>query len=481
MKYLFMIFLLGLCGASYFTWKNLPETTSELPVIYWVTDANPARAEQVRLFGEWLKKCHYPPIELKLDMANADLTKKIIQGVSGVAGDVMDMYAAGSDMRYFRAMGLNADVTDAAKALGFDLAKTYPALQSDLAMEDPQGRVRQYQFPCNVTAPLYFVNRETFRQHHQPLPPARWTIQEFESRGREFVEAANAGRRQRTAFFADSVPIDVLRASLGGCRFNETATRCTLDQEPAIEAWAITYRWTFVDRLVPTNSDRSSFTVDSGYGGLSAQLFNNQDAARGQYAMLWTGRYLIIEFRKYDALRKAQGKPLMDLGCAEPPNGGFPNTVIAARAATVYAGGIHQDLAKYFLGFLASEEYNMQIVQDGDSLPPNPKYTEIEAYKHPPEHPNEWDIHKAFADAAGQLAVGTAYSPFILQSTADRLENNSRDKFMQEKPAAGYETARKAALYATVAINDEMQLTLRENPRLQPLYEKLRVVQAQTS
>ena len=117
----------------------------------------------MRLFNDWLKKHGHPPVELRLDMANADRTKKIIQGVSGAAGDVVDLIGGGGDMRYFRALAINTDVTEAAKALRFDPSLTYPAVASEITLKDERGAVRQYQFPCNVMAPMFFVNRETFR------------------------------------------------------------------------------------------------------------------------------------------------------------------------------------------------------------------------------------------------------------------------------------------------------------------------------
>ncbi|MBL8993864.1 MAG: hypothetical protein JNM63_11025, partial [Spirochaetia bacterium] len=43
---------------------------SGLPVLYWVTDANPVRQEQVRLFRQWLTNNRYPDMEIRLDTAN---------------------------------------------------------------------------------------------------------------------------------------------------------------------------------------------------------------------------------------------------------------------------------------------------------------------------------------------------------------------------------------------------------------------------
>ncbi len=542
MKYLFLGILALLAGAGMLTVWSQPDARTDIPIIYWVTDSNPARQEQVKLFHQWmLEQGHtvektfagfkdatsffarnrsaairqivrdfdpqgnalmnlvtaeeagqtpdpaklaqlkfpmtvqLPATELRVDMGSADRTKKVLQGVSGVAGDVMDQ-GSGADMRYFRAIGLNTDVTEPAKRLGFGLDKTYPALEQELAIRDMEGNLHQYQFPCNVTAQLFFVNRATFRQHGQSLPPDKWTIDEFERRGREFVRVANEGLPQPKVFFANNIDFEVLRRTYGGSRFNETATAANLDA-PTVEALKTFYRWMYVDRLIPTSSDRASFTTDSGYGGQDAQLFGHTDRTRGQYGMMWTGRYLLIEFRKQGAARQARGLPPLDMMTAPPPHELFPNTSIGTRAAMVYSLGKHKDLAVLFLAFLASKEYNMQIVRDGDALPPDPAFTKLAEYIHPAEYPNEWDVHVPFAQAATTLAVGGSYSPFILHASADRIEANWRDKFMNNLAGAD-----EAARATEREINEEIARKLDEDrlrkiPVLNPLYEVLTVRQ----
>jgi ABC-type glycerol-3-phosphate transport system substrate-binding protein len=152
-------------------------------------------------------------------------------------------------------MAINTDVTEAAKALGFEPLKTYPAVAGEITLKDETGATRQYQFPCNVVAPMFFVNRETFRRHGQALPPGRWTVEEFERRGVAFVRAANAGLPRQRVFFADQVAPDVLRASFGGSRFNETGTRCTLDAPPNLAALRTIYDWTCDKRILPIAAD----------------------------------------------------------------------------------------------------------------------------------------------------------------------------------------------------------------------------------
>ncbi|HQY89894.1 MAG TPA: hypothetical protein PK402_14675, partial [Tepidisphaeraceae bacterium] len=55
MKYVFLVAFILLLLASLVTWSISP-SASETPVIYWVTDSNPARIDQVKLFHDWLIK-----------------------------------------------------------------------------------------------------------------------------------------------------------------------------------------------------------------------------------------------------------------------------------------------------------------------------------------------------------------------------------------------------------------------------------------
>ena len=99
------------------------------------------------------------------------------------------------------------------------------------------------------------------------------------------------------------------------------------------------------------------------------------------------GRYLIIGFREKNKGRAREGRPPMDLGVVEPPNGGFPMVDVNVRGAAVYKGSPHIDLACHFQAFLASDIYNEQVIRGGDALPPNPALTHSEEFLHPPEDP----------------------------------------------------------------------------------------------
>lgn len=523
MKYFFVVCLGVLIAASVFTHSINPETQSELPVLYWVTDPNPARVLQVSTFQEWLRQNGYPEFELRVDTANADASKMLIQGVSGVGSDIIG-HCGGQRMRYFQKVGLLTDVTTWAKELDFGPEYTFPAMEPELTVDG-----RQYAFPCNVYAHMLWVNKGTFARHGVPLPPKRWTFEEFEQHGKQFVEAANKGKTRRTVFFANGPNSRIWRRSMGLDVYNETMTRCILDDPRNVELLKRIHRWTYEDHIVPSAADREAFATESGYGGSNFQLFNS-----GNYAMVWCGRYALIQFREFGGL---------GLAVSEPPHGGFPVTSTGTRAAAVYVGGKHRDLAKYFLSYLASEAYNMNIVRDADALPPNPKYTKTEAYRRPlpllpdlktffgyadqetqavrdfekrfyavtdtidrtapvdpaklPQPPKpdsmsseayegrlrefhglylehmstymkEWGCHEAFAQAVEEIAIPVSSSPFVLESVAFRMISWSEQAFMADR-----ETAEETARQMAERVNQEIERTLAENPKLRPRFEEL--------
>ena len=461
MKTLFAISFAVLCIASLATWWSAPDQVSEVPVIRWVTDKNPAREQQVELFHDWLVRQGHatpegnPAVRLRLDVGNSREEKKIIHSVSGVAGDVMDLYN-GQQVRLLQAMGVLLPLDDAAGELGFGIDATYAALEPELFVGGSQ-----YAFPANVVAHMLWVNRATFRELGMDPPPSRWTLEEFETIGKEYVRRANKGRALRDRFFVDSLDLETLHRSMGLSTFNETLTATTYDDPRYARALELIYKWTYEDHLLPTAAEMSAFSATAGYGGGSPQLFY-----RGNYAMMRSGRYMLIQFRAFDTP--------MDLAVSEPPHGGYPVTSLFTRCVGVYRGTGNAEAAAWFLQYLSGESYNMQIVRDADALPPNPKYTQIEAFKYPPDFPNEWNIetgesvHTAFAEAAENIAVGGTYSPFVLPATVGRLEKEWQEEYMNDRVSA-----EEAAAGTGRLVEAEIRRTLAEQPGLRERYEAL--------
>lgn len=465
MKYLFIVFALILLIASGVTALMMPEQQSGRPIIYWVTDANPARIEQIRLFEQWMVRNGHTDdhgrcaVELRLDTANNDSSKKIIQSVSGVAGDVMDMYS-GAEVRFFQSMGVLADLTDDARRLGFDPSHTYPAAVDELVIDD-----RQYAAACNVSAPAYWVNNAVFKDAGVAPPAWRWTLDDFERIGRELCDKANAGRSRREIFLSNQFDFAASLRSLGLDRFNETMTRCTLNDRRYVDLLERVRRWTYVDRILPRPEDIEGLgSQQAGYGGNAFQLFN-----RGNYAMIHSGRYALIQFRSFNETRRLRGMPPMDLSVVEPPHGGFPNASIVSRAATVFRGSRHPQYARLFLSFLTSEDYNMQIVEDADSLPPDPAYARTEAFTHPSQYREEWNAHEPWSRIARTIAIPSSHSPFIIDRVAGRIQIDLLNAYM-----AGRASAEQTAAQTASQINAEIESQLAENPSLRALYDRKR-------
>jgi multiple sugar transport system substrate-binding protein len=443
MQRLLIAALLVLLLASLFTgWLNRTTRDGE-PVLYWVTDANPARQVQVDGFHRWLERTGRPRFRLELDTANVSGGKIEIQAVSGVCADLIDA-TGGPNLRFRQAMGILTDITDWAREMGFAPENTYPAMEPELCVDG-----RQYAFPCNVTVAMLWVNRATLARHGLAVPPRRWSLDDFEALGRAYVAAANQPGRPRRHFFVNSMPPLTLARSLGVDLFNETQTACALDTPATVAVFERIRRWIDDDRLLPSLADQQQFATEAGYGGAAFQLFNS-----GNYAMVWGGRYALIQFRQFGAL---------DLAVVEPPHGGFPNAFTGTRATAVYAGGRNQELARHFLAYLASEEYNLNIVEDGDALPPNPAYTRVETFLRPPAHTNEWGCHEVFAETAQTIAIAGASSPFVLDKVATRHLDHAFGKYL-----AGLSDAATAVREATQRIDDEIARALRENGKLRP-------------
>ncbi|MGC9454697.1 MAG: ABC transporter substrate-binding protein [Phycisphaerae bacterium] len=523
MRLLFSVTAAVLVLASVAVYLAQPRVAADKPVIYWMTDENPAREQQIELFYQWLeenrgelnaflasrassgngRESTRAECYLLVDSSANEWQKKIIQGVSGVAGDVIDVWC--TNIQFFSDIGFLRDVTEEARELGFDVGRTYPAMRNELTVDG-----RQVAFPCNVTVHLYWVNLNEFERVGMEPPPKSWTLDEFERIGKEYVRRANQPGAPRMHFFADGMDPMVMRRTFGVSTFNETCTRCVLDdagvRERYVAALRLQKRWMYEDKIIPTPAEQASLASEASYGGTGPQLLN-----RGAYAMFRSGRYMLIQFRQFQQSRLQRGDEPLRLAVSHPPHLDFPNSSTGTRAAAVYAGSDHQDLAVLFLAYLASEQYNMQIVRDADALPPNPRYTETREFRKPvppgvPEPPRspgpdagddevrrferdleeyheqyplarywrqgEWGTHEVFADAAGTIAVGYTYSPFVIYATWDRIEREEREKFFNN-----LQSAEATAAETAVRINEEIQRRTGERPDLSRRYEELVEIQ----
>lgn len=446
MKLFFAACIVALSLGSALLYWTLPGKQSELPVIYWITQDDHNKQEIVTVFREWLRDEGLPDVDLRIDNTNQDATKKLVQGVSGVGADLMDLYNFQQDL--FPATGMLLDVTEEGKRLGFSADDTYPALRDEIVHGG-----RQYSFPRNTGVSLYWVNVGTFKKLGVPVPPFRWNSDEFEEIGRKFVAAANPpGTRQR-AYFVNGVSRDVMRRGLGLANFNETGTFCTLDDPRNVAVMERVRRWQLEDRLMPTKEEDAAMAADiSGAGS----MFSHFDS--GRYGMIYVGHWGFIMVRP---------RGTFELAAAEHPQDGFPNSEMGGGSVGVYAGSKHREHAVRFLQYLGSDHFNRLIVRQADSLAPLPRYAQTEEFLRPAGRENEWPVHQAFGRATAETGITVSKSPFVLQSVVYRLELETFESMI-----AGRLTPAEAAKQMGERINAEIQQAIRRNDRLRELYEE---------
>lgn len=482
MKYLFLAIFAALLLMSAVRYVTMPDSASPVPILYWATDANPARLEQVDLFHQWMReKGHVVrdgsgnPMkdkngqlqticELRIDSVNQHQTKKIIQGVSGVGNDIIDMHSA-NELIYYTDIGLLQDITQEAKARGLDPSTTFPSVACDIVRDG-----RQYGYPCNIGASLFWINPKVFEKYHLSLPPKTWKVDEFERAGVEFVAATSKPDKRHHVFFMaglDRRLIYTLYRSRGISNFNETMTACTLNDPRVVQVLERAYRWVYVYRMAASPADiQAIHTTNNGYGNITVQMFIHEMAG-----LFSSGRHGLIQFREANRALAKRGEETLRFNVTTLPYYDFPNVFIAARSAAIYSKSPHKSHAMLFLAFLASPPYNMQIIRDGDSLPPRPEYCQTPQYLRPADYPDEWGIHEQFYQAS-HIAIAGDHSPYVLPNIVDRIIREEFDRHENKMI-----TASQAVKDIELKIHDEIHLALSNHPKLKEQYLKEQAIQ----
>lgn len=446
MKYALLSIFIALCIATAIDHSTRSNVQSEVPILYWVTNISSARVKQVELFHEWIKERGYPEFEVRLDSTNSDASKKLIQGVSGVGADIISMVR--DEAWLFHATGMLEDLRPLAKKHGFTLDQTWGVAAHSFMV----GR-EQVGFPRSMSLQTYFLNVRLFEKYGVPLPSLRWTVGEFEKTAQAFVAAANQGRDPRDRiFFCDIVNVATLRRGMGRSVMNETMTRCTLDNPESIRVIKLIHKWTYEDRIIPTQADLDFF-AGSDTNTSRIQLF-----IRDRYALLTGGRYSLVQLREHSELK---------MEVRMTPYESFPNTLLGTGSVGIYKNSKHKELAAYLLEFFTSETYNMSVVRTADAIPPIPSYSSTEEYLHPADHPLEWQIHQETSDLMA-YAVAPEASPFILPTSFNRIESEYRLAAL-----AGIYTPEEGMARAEDFVNREIEQTISADPQLRAKYDKL--------
>lgn len=437
MKYIFLAAFAVFLGLYAIAMGTLRPDDGEEVVLRWATDPNPARDRQTAGF-----RTAHPNVRVATE--TGDSTKLVVQCATGVGPDLMDVQE--TLMQSMVQAGLLMDLTDVAAKHGFDASKTFPAVRDTLFVDG-----RQYRFPANVNVQAVLYNEAIFDDHGVPYPRPDWTWDDFVAAGRAIAETPSKSGKKHIPVANWSSP-DLLADLLATHRaryFSEDGMTCLLDSPEAVNAFQHYYDLMFKHRILPTPEQSVAMSSQGGWGSGGINWFASGDAA-----MIMIGRWFTVQAGNFPELTgKLAAVRLPRL--PGQPSRGYTRT----RAVAVNARSQHPELAVAFLSYLATPEYGRKIIEDGDSLPPNPELAPDGAALVNRAVPDE-AFHQVFLDAIRD-AQPPDTSPFVDSAQVQRwvIEMLGRVENRVLKPD---EAARQLA----AEVNRAIQRNIEREPQL---------------
>ena len=414
--------------------------------LHWATDPNPARNVQMALFDRM-----YPGLTASVDpSAGGDTSKVLVQCATGTGPDLID--ASPDSMHTLVDAGILLDLTPYAKPMGFDPSRTYPSIAQGLEIDG-----RQYRFPRNVWANCVIYNKQIFDDHGVPYPKPNWTYDDFIRTSKLLLSRpAKSGQTHiPIANYSNVGLYEDLLVGHGGRLFTPDGLRSALDSPESVAALQNYYDMMYRDKIIPTPADSAAMSSQGGWGSGGINWFSE-----GKAAMIVIGRWYIIQLPNFPALEGHLGAALLPRIDGRPSSG-----VGDSGAVGINAKSPHWRQALRFLQFLASPQYSKIIVDDGDSLPPNPRLATSGKALADDLIPDP-AFHAPFVQAI-RNARPLDYSPFIDATEVSRWIGEYVEKVENRLLTPSQ------ALHALAAqINGQIQLNLERRPDLQKLYEQ---------
>jgi len=355
MKWVFLGVLALAVGLYVVAKVTMPVVKSEgVVTLVWATDENPARKEQLDLFRAWYLKKYGEKIDVRIDPANTQSNKVVVQSVAGTGPDMFDLFARPTLEAYVQS-GIILDVTDEAKKHDFYYDKVWESVHPSFVY---QGR--QYGFPDNAVGSGFFYHKDLFDQAGVPYPKPGWTWNDFLKIAPKLTKKRPDGQKQFALYNAD--PLSMIYQN-GGRIFNENATKCIIDSPKALYALQF-YADLREKGYIPSASDIASQASSGGWGTGGTNLF-----AAKFYAMSLAGRYWLIQYTKDTeaALQRGEKAPY-NLGVADIPQFTEQHGFAGARVTGINRNGKQIKYALRFIEFLASEPFNKQINRSFDAM-----------------------------------------------------------------------------------------------------------------
>jgi len=355
-------------------WTPARTDDGKIPLV-WVTGSNPARLEQIEHFNQ-----EFSRYRLGLDLGDGKAQKVILQCSSGVGPDIFDVYD-GDQLQTYAEAGVLWDLTGASKRDGFSAeGDLWPAGKDEVMYEGAQ-----YAYPCNIGANILIYNKNVFDHFGISYPQGLMTWEEFADLGHRVSSAAGGGA---SVYAVTGLNWQTFFESMGGQFFSEEGKPILADSPELIRAISLYRDFIFKEKLMPSSLELKSMSGQGGWGSGSLNQF-----AGGRFAMMVTGEWALIGLArthsqqtkfleakglKPEEIRDPLLRPLR-LGCVLIPKffGSEPSYRVRSRSAAINARSPRREEALAFLKYLAEASYSRLVNQAGDSLPGNPKYSEL--------------------------------------------------------------------------------------------------------
>jgi ABC-type glycerol-3-phosphate transport system substrate-binding protein len=276
------------------------------------------------------------------------------------------------------------------------------------------------------------------------------------------VAAANPPNQKPRRFFVSGVNTTAMRRSLGLDTFNETLTRCTLDDPRNARVLELIHKWTHEDRLIPSGTDMAALVSDGDAGVFGPRLYQFKI---GNIAMITGGNYLT------PALRRLGDLPI---SVTITPFAEFPNAILGAQMLAIYEGSKNKPAASAYLEFLRSEEFLETLLRNGDGIPTTREQAHREDYLRPPAYPNEWGCNEEIVRSVEEIGYPYSASPFVPFGVYNRIDLAAIDRFN-----TGLIDAAEASRRAAKEINAEIELNIERRPALREKHSQLINLQEQ--
>jgi multiple sugar transport system substrate-binding protein len=408
----------------------------------WTVDESPVRQEQVDLFNRL-----HPDLLLRIDAANADPAKVIVQSLAGVGADLFCCYNNAS-LAMFARSGVAMDLTDEIRSWGLDLEQDI--WNGANATTTYDGRV--YGFPANVAVDCLWYHRDLLAASDVTLPEGPMTWEQFLPIAQTLTLRDANGRVTQFGFGLDWYRWEQYVRQWGGSTYSPQGTRCTLDSPQAIAALQFMFDLVYTHRVSPSPVEEASMASQGGWGGGNINLFGGK-----RIATTGGGRWWLMSLRQFSGL---------ELGVHEMPHAEHRTFLSYGKSVMINARGRHRAEALRFVRFLSTGEYHELLHDQADGLGPVRSAAFTDRFLFNPAFPSE--TQNAVWRDAMLHAEPEQTSLFTNSQVVQRLVNEQLDLLKNR-----LKTPEQAMRDAARNVNEHIRQTLEQDPELRERYLEL--------